>query len=183
MLSTHTAGDTLATTVSLAAYPASEGWVLHYRLTPRDAGSQPVSFDAAASGDDFAVTVPATTTSGWTPGAYTVAAWVTLSGVRHTVSAECGQLVVLPDPAHLSPGTDTRSEAAQALAAIRAKLKGKATDAVNRYKIADRELQSYTIPELIKLERFWAEQAAQEDRAAGLRNTRGQVQRIRMQVR
>jgi hypothetical protein len=68
MLPQVAAGDTLTHSVTLSDYPASAGWVLSYRLIPRTGSA--ITFNAAADGDNFAVSVAAATTSAWTAGTY-----------------------------------------------------------------------------------------------------------------
>ena len=176
-------GDTLATTITLASWPASAGWVLHYRLIDRAGVNDVIEFQSTAAGDSHALLVDAATTAAWKPGEYSVAAWVRKGTERYTVVAECGQITLKPDPAALLPGVDTRSQAVRTLQAIRDKIAGKATDGVNRYRINDREVQSYSVAELIKLEDFWARQVAAEERAAGIANPRGQSRHIRVVMR
>ena len=172
------AGDTLSFSVTLADYPASAGWVLHYRLVPR-AGGSAISITGTASGDDHAVSVAAGTTATWAAGAYACGAWVINgAGERHSVASESGQITIAPDPATLAAGTDTRSSAQLALAAVQASLTGKATTATQRYKINNREVYSYTLAELIQLEKHLQLQVANEQKAAGLMNARGTARRI-----
>lgn len=183
MLKQMVSGDTLATLVNLAAYPASEGWVLRYRLTHRAGLAPAIEFSAAAQAATHQVLVAAEVTAAWLPGDYAVAAWVQRSGERYTVAAECGQLAVLPNPATMAAGVDTRTMAVRTLEAIRAKLAGKASDGIQKYIVNGREVQSYSVAELIRLENFWATQVAIEERAAGLNNPRGQIRQIRVVMR
>lgn len=172
------AGDTLKFSVTLAAYPATAGWTLHYRLTPRSGGSAR-TFDATASGDDHQVNVPAATSATWVAGDYTCGAWVTnVAGERYTIASESGQVVVQADPASLAAGVDTRSTAELSLAAVQAKLGGKATDGIERYRINGREVQNYTITELIRLEQHLRQQVASEKKAAGFMGSVGTARRI-----
>jgi hypothetical protein len=68
-------GDTLAFTVTVPGYPASEGWTLKYRLIPRASGSA-IGFGSTASGAEHVVNVPAATTAAWAAGEYNWAAYV-----------------------------------------------------------------------------------------------------------
>lgn len=68
MLSRFTLGDTLSFTTSLADYPASAGWVLTYRLVPRDAGDI-IVLTCTASGADHLAAAAAAATTAWTAGA------------------------------------------------------------------------------------------------------------------
>jgi hypothetical protein len=58
------AGDSVMFERSLPAYPASQGWALHYTII--GLGAQ-VSFVSTADGDSHAILVPAATTALWLP--------------------------------------------------------------------------------------------------------------------
>lgn len=184
MQPTLVAGDTLKFTVTLSSYPAGQGWALHYRLTPRNAGAA-ITFDATASGDDHAVDVPAATTANWQGGNYTCAAWVTLGAERYTIASECGQVTLQPNPAALPAGTDTRSDAERALAAVTALVMRKATAGDEMYKVNGRELKFYPLPDLIKLQQRLRGEVDRERVAAGLAPLYGapnSVKRILLRV-
>lgn len=166
MIQVATVGDTLKHRAALADFPASAGWVLHYRLTPYSPGD-PITFDAAADGDDHLVTVAAGTTATWAPGAYTVTAWVTLGAERYSVPSESGQARLLPNPATLAAGTDGRSDAQRCLAAIQALLAGKASSGDEELRISGRALRSYPLPDLLRLEQHYKAQVDAELVAAG----------------
>lgn len=168
------AGDTLKPApLALASFPAGT-WTLNYRFTPRFAGAAPVTFAASAAGTSHQVNVPAATTADWAPGTYTCNAWVSnVAGERYAVASETCQVTVQPNPATLPAGTDTRSQAELALAAVTAMITGKATTAVQRYKINGRELESYPLPDLLKLERKLKADVDAERVAAGLQPAGG----------
>jgi hypothetical protein len=162
-----TAGDSLKFTVSLSDYPASAGWVLSYRLIPRAAGAV-ITFAAGASGDDHLVALNAAATASWAAGDYTSAAFVALGADRFTIDSESSQVTIRPNLGTVSTPIDLRSQAEIALAAVRAKLGGKATDAVESYRINDRELRFYSLTELVRLEQKLASDVAREQLAAGI---------------
>lgn len=168
MQSRIAAGDTLEFTVTLADYPAGDGWVLHYRLTPRAAGGTAYAFDATASGDDHLVSVDAATTADWAAGDYTSSAWVTSGTQRFSISSEGGQVTVLADPSTLPAGTDTRSQAEKDLAAIDSLLSGKASSGTEEYRISGRLLRSYPLADLMKLRALKRGEVDAERAAAGL---------------
>lgn len=174
-----TAGDSLSFTVSLADYPASAGWVLSYRLIPRSSGTV-LTFSATASGDDQVVALNAAATSTWAAGEYTSAAFVTKGADRFTIDSEGGAVTIKPNLGTLNSALDLRSDAELALAAVRAKLKGKATDAVESYRINNRELRFYSLDELLRLETKLATDVAREQIAAGITPTEmgSQVRRV-----
>lgn len=132
-------GDTLDFGVSVPDYPATAGWTLKYRLTPRFATppTPPVTLTAAPDGSDYRITVGPATTSLWTAGAYTWARWVEKSGARQTLN-ESGQLLMKADPATTNQGFDSRSHARKVLEAIQAILE-------DRSSSTQRELVAYTI--------------------------------------
>ena len=178
MLPKIVAGDTLTHTVTLTDYPASQGWVLSYRLVPRGAGTA-YTFDAAASGDDHLVTVAAATTATWVAGEYTVAAWVTGTGSeRFSIASETGQATLYANPATIATGTDTRTQAEVALADARAAFAAW-SPATKSYTIAGRQMQFNTPAEIIAVVNHWAGEVKREKRAAdlaaGLGNTSGKV--------
>lgn len=168
MRSVLVAGDTLRDLVSLAAYPASAGWTLSYRLTPRAAGTA-ITFSGSASGEQHLVLVAAGTTADWTAGEYTCSAWVSnAGGERYTVESECGQVTIRANPASLPAGTDTRSEAERAYAAVVAMISGRASDGIKSYEIAGRRLERYSLAELLRLRDQLRADVNGERAAAGL---------------
>jgi hypothetical protein len=79
------------------------------------------------------------------------------------------RLRVLPSASSIAPGTDVRSNAAKAVANIEAMLSGTASLEARRYRINNRELERYTVGELLQLLSFWRRELWAEDRrAAGL---------------
>jgi hypothetical protein len=167
MLPSLAAGDTLRYTVTLADYPA-DVWTLHYRLAPRLLGAA-ITITAGASGAAHAVTVSAATTAGWVDGPYTCTAWVTnAGGDRHSIDSETGPLTIRPNPATLAAGTDTRSTAEKSLAAVQALLAGKADSGVESYQIAGRQLSSYPLGDLLRLESKLKREIDFERLAAGM---------------
>ena len=180
MQSRIVAGDTLKPqAVSLADYPADDGWVLSYRLTPRGTGAV-IEFSAAASGSAHQVQVAAATTAGWSAGDYTCGAWVSKAGERYSVPSEGGQVQIAPNPASLAAGTDTRSSAEVTLAAVQDVIRNRATSGYLEVNVAGRVLRSFSLPELFALERQIKAQINAEDVAAGRepRYTTGRVRRI-----
>lgn len=160
------AGTTLKFTVSLPDYPASAGWVLSYRLAPRVVGSA-IDVTSTASGADHLVNVAKGTTAGWVPGTYGVLAWVDNGTDRFPVSSESGEIVVTPNPATLASGVDQRSGAEIALTNVQALLQGKASTGVQSYTINGRELSSYSLPDLMRLEHKLKTDVDRERVAAG----------------
>ena len=173
------AGTTLKFTVSLADYPASAGWVLAYRLAPRVSGTA-IDISSTASGDDHLVNVAKATTAAWAAGAYGVVAWVDNGTDRFNVASEGGEIAITPNPATLGAGVDQRSSAEIALSNVQALLQGKASSGVQYYTINGRQLGSYSLPDLMRLESKLKADVDRERVAAGRPAIHGgtRIQRI-----
>lgn len=164
------AGDSIDQTVDLADYPATDGWAYKVRLTPRFTApvQTPITLTATTSGTSYVLAVVPTTTAAWQAGDYTVSRWVEKTGKRVTLDGSATLFTVKPDPSATAAGYDPRSSARLALEAIRATLKNKATTAQLSYEIANRKMASYSIAELLMLEKRFAAEVAAEDRANGI---------------
>jgi hypothetical protein len=179
--STLYAGETLNYRASLAAYPASAGWVLHLVLGART-GSAPITVTGTAEGDAHLVQATSSTTAGWAPGAYGWELWAINGSERYRLDS--GQLVVAPSLLGASASVDTRSDTQRAYDAVTALLQGKADSGVESYRINNRELKSYPLPDLIKLQAKLRSELSAERVAAGLQPLPGTgVQRILVRTR
>ena len=166
--SSITAGDTLVVRRSFGDYPASAGWSLVYTLIN---GTSKITLPtAAASGDEYVLTVPAATSAGYAAGFYTWVATVTLSGSRFTV--ESGTVSVL---ANLSAATtyDARTPARQALDDVNSALRTYGNKAWQQsYSIGGRAQTFRSVEEFLMFrDRLMAEVAREESAerlAAGL---------------
>lgn len=180
MLPRFALGDTLALTSSLADYPASAGWVLHYRLVPRDGAGTAVAFNSTAAGDAHAILVPAATTAAWAGGVYTWSSWVALGA--QSFSLGLGVTELLLNPRTATGPLDLRSAAQVALDNVRAALRGKAGADVLSYTINGRSLQRYSVAELIALESKLALDVGRENRAAALAAGRPDPRRMTVRL-
>ncbi|MFK2904568.1 hypothetical protein ISP17_11380 [Dyella ginsengisoli] len=160
-----TAGDTAIWQRPGGNYRASDGWTLAYAFV----GTASVySATAAANGDDFLVTIAASATATWAPGAYSVQEYVTNGTERHTLSTT--RVQVLPDlTAVPSGGLDTRSHAQKVLDAINGYLETKAP-VYGAMEINARKISYYPVPELLQLrDRFRREVLTEQRVASGQR--------------
>ena len=114
---TLASGTTWQWTKSLSDFPASAGLA---RVSL--AGATSLSFAATATGDVYAVTVPAAVTEDVTAGTYQWLARLTLGGVVY--DADSGTLVVTPNIA-VDAASDQRTHAERMLAAIEAELQAR----------------------------------------------------------
>jgi hypothetical protein len=157
------AGDTYSQLVPLAAYPASVGWVLKARFTPR-AGGSAIQITGSAEGDDHRLQATAAATAAWVAGDYAAVQWVEKAADVHTVAS--GQISVLPNLRAILGATDTRSQAEIALAAAKAALAAW-TPTQRRYRIGEREMEFNSTGEIIKLITYWEGQVSNEAVLAG----------------
>lgn len=156
------AGDTYSQLVTLADYPASAGWVLKARFTPRS-GGQAVQLTGSTEGDDHRITAAAAVTATWAAGDYAAAQWVEKAAEVHTTAS--GQLVVLPNLRTILGATDTRSQAEIALAAAKAAL-ASWTPTQRRYKIGEREMEFNSTSEILRAISYWQHQVDREQGTA-----------------
>lgn len=155
------AGDTLAFGVDVPDYLPADGWTLKMRFTPRFTGQDPIVITASPDAEldgvayDYVFTVEPTVTVDWKAGAYGWASWVEKAGARQVLQGtqHQGELTVLPDPATIAAGTDTRSPARKALddamAAQRSYLASRAT--VASYTIGDRSMTFHKPTDFVTL--------------------------------
>jgi len=182
------AGDTVrwrdaATADGLGTVISSSDWTLTTYLRSATAGLG-LTVVAVAYGDGWESTISAATSAGLTAGDWT---W----GTRATKGAEvvtigAGSVVILPalNYAGVPSAIDGRSQAQQDLdavqAAIRALISG---GAVKRYTIGGRQLEKFSLEELMaresQLKAIVAREKAAEKIAAGLGDPRSLYVRFR----
>lgn len=162
------AGDTLTWQISLADYPASAGYTLHYRLINAAAT---IDISSTASGDAHLISVPAATSALYAAGVYDWQAYMTdAAGERFTV--ETGRMEVKANWAAAAAGVDTRSEARQIVDALEAAwVKASASRSyVAEYRIANRIMKFATRQEWVLELNFWRREVAKEERAEKIAN-------------
>lgn len=157
------AGDSINWVDSFPNFLPYDGWALKARLTPRNPTAAILVIDAVVENDQFKIVANATATATLSAGLYNLVKWVERDDDRHTV--EHSTIEVLPNPATMAPGGDTRSHAAKMVDMIQAVLEGRASKSVQEYKIADREMKYIPIPELIVLLDKYKALLAAENRA------------------
>lgn len=165
------AGDSLSWVESLPEYPASAGWVLHFRLLwPTGTGED---IATAASGDDHAVTLAAADTADWAAGNATLAAWVTNGAERKTIGQTA--VTILPDLATTlaHDGRSQNKRALDAAQAARLKYLEGGQGMVESYDIAGRSMKFRSLDELDKLIKDLTLAVAKETAALALLEGRG----------
>ncbi len=159
---TFAAGDRLDFTVGGGDFPATDGWTLKYRLVPRVSGTA-ITLTASTSGSDYAVLALPATTAAWGVGAYGYEAWVEKTGYR-TVTGS-GQISVTTDPTTITVGTDTRTQAEIAVAALKAAMATYTASQghIAEYEIAGRRMKFSDKGEIVALLSFWNGELSREN--------------------
>ena len=155
-----TGGDTITWSRSLADYPAST-WYLKYRLV----GATNQAITAAADGDGHLVTITNTASFEWIPGRYRLVGYAEKqdSSERHTVYE--GDLEVLPDPATVGDGFETRSFWRQVYDNLQSIITGKSKQSDSSYTLAGRSVSKMSWPEVMEAYNQAAAQVKQEEAA------------------
>lgn len=175
--STLRAGDTWKWTRSLPDWPAST-WTLKYRAKNAAGGFE---ITAAASGDDFAVTVAAATTAAYAAGAYTWIAWVEAGAEKFTVDTGTWEVQAEYRSGLASVALDDRSHARKALDAIEGWIEGNDLSAAE-FSLGDRRIKNIPIAELIMLRQRYLQEIAAEDARAALAKGEGVGRRIQIRI-
>lgn len=128
-------------------------------------GASLQTLSAAKDGD---VWTASASTSAWDAGFYEWQAWASYTGDRVAV-IDRGNFK-LEDT--LTVG-DRRSVAQQNIDAINGMLTGNAAEGVRRYKINNRELERYSVAELLQLLSYWKAELKKEERLEAGRSTLG----------
>lgn len=172
------AGDTWKWTRSLADYPAS-AWALKYRFKSPTAGFE---IAATTSGNDYAITVAAATTTGYAAGTYTWIAWVE-GGTSEKYTVDTGVMVVDADyrTGTATAALDDRSHARKTLAAIESWIESR-NPGVAEYQIAGRQMKYIPVADLLKLRQSYKTEVAAEEAAEAIRNGLGTSRRIQFRL-
>jgi hypothetical protein len=166
------AGDTLEFGLDVPQYPPADGWTLKIRLVPRftSPAQSPVTLTASANvaiagvAFDYGIAVQPSITADWVAGAYGWHSWVEKDGARQVLEGTqyAGEVTVLPDPATMVAGTDTRSRARKALDDALAALAAW-TPTYREHTIGDRTVKFNAHADVRAAVRFWEERVAREE--------------------
>jgi hypothetical protein len=119
-------------------------------------GASTGTHSMAAVGSCWSVNID---TAAMEPGKYVAQVWATYAGaVKRIVSTEEFTLA-----AALKAG-DMRTDARKALDMIEAMLSGQAKEGVRRYRINNRELERYSVAELLQLRSHYVAEVQKENR-------------------
>lgn len=151
-----TKGETLKLSVTAANTTAVEF---------RFGGPETHTVEATKTGDTFAISED---TAEWVPGAYAWQAWATDTDGIVAVIAR-GQLDIEDA---LGVG-DIRTPARKMVQMIEDMMAGNASAGVRRYRINNRELERYSVSELLQLLSYWKNQQKREERVEAGRSILG----------
>lgn len=113
------AGDTATWKITLADFPAGQGWVLSYVLLKLGGGLK-IVIESTASGDDHLVNQTAETTAGWLAGEYDWQAYATKSATSERHQVGNGRLTINPNFSAAEDGFDIRTPARKIFDALEA---------------------------------------------------------------
>lgn len=167
--SSFTTGESVTFTKQLADYPASE-WTLTYKLRGPSVG---LDVEATADGDDHLIVITAAQTATLVAGLWQFQAYATKDA--EAVLVDQGQFTVKRGftSANADDIIDGRSQAQKIVEAIDAMMAKTATLAQKRYQINNRELERYSLTELIALRTHYANIAARDALAERTRDGKG----------
>ncbi len=150
-----------------ADYPASEGWVLKYRLLNSAAK---ITIEATADGDAFAINVVAADTAIYAAGRYAWEASVSKGADRFRVGV--GSIEVIAD-FDATATLDTRGHARRVLDNIEAVIERRATKDQEEFAIDGRSLKRTPISELMILRDKYKREVRDEENAERLKKGLG----------
>jgi len=172
------AGDSITWLKTLNDYPATDSWVLHYRLI-NTAGKFDIT--ATASGSDHLVSVDATTSATYTAGKFTLVSWVTQGALRYSTGSMLTE--VLPDLAAQASGYDVRSTAQKTLDLLDAAMQSQGSNAwVQEYEIDGRRMKFRSVGEFIAFRSKVKQEVVREQNADRLRNGLGLRNKINIRM-
>lgn len=151
-----TAGETLRVTQDIAEALSAE---------VRIGGAKVAAQAMTAAGRTWSADIA---TNGWPAGHYAVQVWASFKDGTTSV--------VATDRLELAPALglgDPRSQARIALDNIKAMLAGQAKEGVRRYRINNRELERYSVTELLAMKSHFAAEVIREERRERGRNALG----------
>ena len=128
-------------------------------------GPETKALTATADGSEWTAT---SSTSAWAPGFYEWQAWANFSDGTASVISRGN--FNLEDTLGIG---DRRSTARRNIEAIQTMLEGNAAEGVRSYKINNRELERYSVAELLQLLNHWKAELKRDERAESGRSTLG----------
>jgi len=141
---------------------ASDGWTLGYALNLPGATSTPITFNASADGDNYAISIAASTTDDWTAGNYLWHSFFTKASARYQF--ESGSIDLLPNPAAAYGST----HASRTLALIETAIEGRIPRGLESYSIQGQQIVKIQIYRLKQLRDEYAALVSAEKAQAAI---------------
>lgn len=154
-------GETLNYRVTVADYPAGDGWVLTLYLNPRS-GTTNQQVTGTSDGDDHLLQAASSATALWAAGFYAWEVWAAKAGEAYRI--EAGQLEVLASIVGAAAGTDTRSQAQRALDDARAAFAAW-TPTTRSYAIGGRQMEFAAAGDILAVISYWENEVRRERNA------------------
>ena len=149
---------------------ANGSFTLSYKARLEGAGSTVITITAAASDDDYLVSVGASTTASYTAGDYRWQSYITRDSDSERLTIDSGTFEVVANKAAATD--DPRSHAKIMLDKIESILEGRADGDVAAYSINGRSLTKLAIPDLMMWrDRYKAERLRVLHRGRALNGT------------
>jgi hypothetical protein len=166
MPAAFTAGDSLSLLISLADFPASEGWTITYSLIITGAATVLTLGPSTAAGNAHALAAAPSVTDDWAAGTYQ---WQLKAskGTGPSLEVHTAATGSIEIRAALATGVDPRTHKEKCLAAITAVLEGRIGDPITEYRIGDREAKRIPHFDLVKLQAHY-ETAVRRERGESL---------------
>lgn len=157
---------------------AADGWTLHYAIR----GAVALDLDSDVDGQDWLMTMIVTDTQTLTPGDYYWQAYAEKNDERVTLGS--GKLVVLADMSQQTTGADNRSQIKKDLDAVQAAMRAVISGgAVQKYVIANRQVEKMSMADLIMLESKLKVEYAREQKAQQMANGQGNPNNVFVRFR
>lgn len=153
------AGDSVAWSRAVPAYPSADGWALHYVLN----GPERQTIEATG-GAAYEVNLTAAKTAAWAPGLYRWVAMVVKGDDRVTV--DTGTIQIEPNWETASP-EDVRTHAARMVALIEAALEKRIPKDQQSYEIDGQRLDRIPIERLRELRMQYQRELGSQRRPGG----------------
>lgn len=153
------AGDSVAWSRAVPAYPSAQGWTLHYVLN----GPERYTFEAAG-GAAYGVSLPASQTAAWAPGLYR---WVALAVKDdQRVTVDTGTIQIEPNWETATP-VDVRTHAARMVALIETALEKRIPKDQQSYEIDGQRLDRIPVERLRELRMQYQRELGNQRRPGG----------------
>ena len=168
-----TAGDRVAwTRVDIGGDYPPASYSLSYTARKEGAGTVSITATASASGSNYQIIIPASTTANYSAGRYHWQMYIKRTSDNERITLDSGAFIIQPNKATAT--TDPRSNNKVMLDAIDALLDGRATKDQMGYSIAGRSITRIPLPDLMVWRDRYAAKYVKEVRMERIKTGLGQ---------